>query len=60
MANPHKPQQYYHDNGQFPTGTISFQAFKQVKPGGDISSAIKAIKCILSKLSKNYTLQYNI
>ena len=56
MDNPNKPQQNY-DNGQFPTGTISFQVSKQVNPGDDISSTIKIINCFLGKLGKNYTLQ---
>ena len=57
MQNPHIPWQNYHNNGMFPTGTISFQASKQVKPGDDISSTVKMLKCFLSKLGNHYTLQ---
>ena len=36
---------------------MSFQASKQVKPGNNISSTVKIIKCFLGGLGKNYTLQ---
>ena len=57
MDNPYKLQQNYHDNGLFPTGTVSFQATKQVKQSDDISSTVKMMKHFLGKLGENYTLQ---
>ena len=52
-TSPHKITK----TGQFPTEIISFQASNQVKLGDDISSTVQMIKCFLSELGKNYTLQ---
>ena len=51
------PEESIHDNCQFPTGIISFQVSKQVKPGDDISSTANIIKCFLGKIGKKYTFQ---
>ena len=37
-----------------PTGTISFQVSKQVKPGDDISLTVNLIKDFLSKIGEVY------
>ena len=53
---PHKFWQNYHNNSQFPTCTISFQASKQVKLGDDILSTVNMIKCFISKIGDKFTL----
>ena len=47
----------YHNNGEFSTGSISFQASKQVKTDDGISLTTNTIKCFLGKIGKNYFLQ---
>ena len=53
----HKLWQNYHNGGQFPTATISFQVSMQVKPGDDISSTVNMIKFFFSKIGEKYSLQ---
>ena len=48
--------QTYHNSSQFPTGTILFQASKQVWSGDDILT-VSTIKCFLAKIGEKYTLQ---
>ena len=51
-----KGHQINHNNGQFPTGTVSFQASQQIKPGNDISLS-STMKHFLSRIGEKYTLQ---
>ena len=57
IDNSHKSQQNDHNNGQFPTSTISFKASKQVKPCDDISPTVNTIQHLLGKIGEKYTLQ---
>ena len=50
-------QHNHYINGQFPTGAISYQVSRQVKPGDDISLLVNIIKCFLIRIGEKYTLQ---
>ena len=49
----HKVHQNNHKSGQFPIGTIVFQASQQIKVADDILLSVNTIKHFLGNISEN-------
>ena len=55
--NSHKFFENNCNSSHFSTGTLSFHASQQIKPGDDISLSVDPIKHFLGKSGERYTLQ---
>ena len=56
INNSHKFCQKNYNSGQFPAGTLPFQASQQIKAVDDILMSVNIINCFLSKIGEKYYL----
>ena len=57
INNSFKLHQNNHNNSEFPTGNLSFQASQKIGPDDEIALSVSTIKHFYGRVGEKYTLQ---